>query len=483
MNSATTTIDKLKKKKAISSFWPSEKAKSITLKVGAVVLVAALLGVGGWRISKAYQGKILPKVQIAGIKVGGKTPAEAKVIVQNHIEELSKSGPTIIYNDQQISSKLADMGVNFDAEGTVNSAYKVGRDGTFTNRVKQNSGLMLKNWNVPLSPKIDEPKLDEFLGKIATVIEVAPKNATLTISNGNINLVPQETGRGMDKAKLKTDLSNLINSKNVNGKITLNVGILQPAIFEDGTVQARAQAEKFMTAAPIIVNYNDSTWTANKSEIGSWIKFSESGNKITASIDPSKFIGGIADKIEVATVDEEIQADTNNVLRNGQDGLGIDRTKLTGEIKEALANGKSATFGVSTYTIPHGQKIIYPHAQPGRFPGRYIDVNLSEETLYAFDGTSLVNQFLISSGLTGPTPTGQFYVYGKSRVTEMRGPGYDLPGVEWVSWWSGDYSIHGTYWHHNFGHPMSHGCINASNGDAEWIYNWDEVGTPVYIHW
>ena len=64
----------------------------------------------------------------------------------------------------------------------------------------------------------------------------------------------------------------------------------------------------------------------------------------------------------------------------------------------------------------------------------------------------------------------------------MIGPGYDLPGVQWVSWFSGDYSIHGTYWHHNFGHPMSHGCINATDGDAEFIYNWAPVGTPVYIH-
>ena len=52
----------------------------------------------------------------------------------------------------------------------------------------------------------------------------------------------------------------------------------------------------------------------------------------------------------------------------------------------------------------------------------------------------------------------------------------------YVSWWHGDYSIHGTYWHHNFGHPMSHGCLNASNADALWIYNWDSIGTPVWIH-
>jgi len=65
----------------------------------------------------------------------------------------------------------------------------------------------------------------------------------------------------------------------------------------------------------------------------------------------------------------------------------------------------------------------------------------------------------------------------------MKGPGYDLPGVQWVSWFSGDYGIHGTYWHHNFGHVMSHGCINATNADAEWVYGFVQIGTPVYIHY
>jgi lipoprotein-anchoring transpeptidase ErfK/SrfK len=44
------------------------------------------------------------------------------------------------------------------------------------------------------------------------------------------------------------------------------------------------------------------------------------------------------------------------------------------------------------------------------------------------------------------------------------------------------YGIHGTYWHHNFGHPMSHGCVNMYTPDAEWMYYWASVGTLVNIH-
>jgi lipoprotein-anchoring transpeptidase ErfK/SrfK len=49
-------------------------------------------------------------------------------------------------------------------------------------------------------------------------------------------------------------------------------------------------------------------------------------------------------------------------------------------------------------------------------------------------------------------------------------------------YFTGAYSIHGTYWHHNFGHPMSHGCVNLTIDDARWFYEWAEIGTPVITH-
>jgi lipoprotein-anchoring transpeptidase ErfK/SrfK len=46
-----------------------------------------------------------------------------------------------------------------------------------------------------------------------------------------------------------------------------------------------------------------------------------------------------------------------------------------------------------------------------------------------------------------------------------------------------DYGLHGTYWHSNFGRPMSRGCVNLRTPDAQWLYNWAEVGTPVHVRY
>jgi lipoprotein-anchoring transpeptidase ErfK/SrfK len=115
--------------------------------------------------------------------------------------------------------------------------------------------------------------------------------------------------------------------------------------------------------------------------------------------------------------------------------------------------------------------------------GRWIDVDLSEQMLRAYDGADLVASFLVSTGIDlYPTETGQYHIYVKYLSSPMRGDDYYLPDVPYSLYYSGDFSIHGTYWHHNFGTPMSHGCINMDINDAKWLYHWSSIGTLVNIH-
>ena len=103
--------------------------------------------------------------------------------------------------------------------------------------------------------------------------------------------------------------------------------------------------------------------------------------------------------------------------------------------------------------------------------------------VYAYDGSTLVNSFLVSTGTWQyPTVTGQYHIYVKYRYTDMSGPGYYLPNVPFTMYFYQGYALHGTYWHHNFGHPMSHGCVNLSIPDAEWVYNFGSIGTLVNVH-
>lgn len=114
--------------------------------------------------------------------------------------------------------------------------------------------------------------------------------------------------------------------------------------------------------------------------------------------------------------------------------------------------------------------------------GKQVVVDLSEQRVYAFENGALVWTAIASTGLPGtPTVTGDFNVYYRLDSQTMSGPGYYLPGVQWVQYFYSGYALHGTYWHNNFGQPMSHGCVNLTNADAYWLYNWATLGTPVHV--
>ncbi|MBP7997834.1 MAG: L,D-transpeptidase family protein [Chloroflexi bacterium] len=131
-----------------------------------------------------------------------------------------------------------------------------------------------------------------------------------------------------------------------------------------------------------------------------------------------------------------------------------------------------------------------PISKPsGLAPGeRWIDVNLTTQTLTAWEGDTLALESLVSTGRwQTPTVTGQFRIYLRYEAQNMDGRplGYDyyLPNVPHVMYFYGDYAIHGAYWHTNFGSVASHGCVNVNLSDAEFLFDWATIGTIVYVHY
>ena len=133
-----------------------------------------------------------------------------------------------------------------------------------------------------------------------------------------------------------------------------------------------------------------------------------------------------------------------------------------------------------------GQVLRIPNSAGPAPPsgGRWIDIDLGAQRLTAYQGSTPLRSTLVSTGLSRtPTPTGQFRIYVKYASAGMSGPGYHYPNVPYVMYFYRGYGLHGTYWHNNFGHPMSHGCVNLPTPEAQWLYSWASVGTLIKIHY
>ena len=135
--------------------------------------------------------------------------------------------------------------------------------------------------------------------------------------------------------------------------------------------------------------------------------------------------------------------------------------------------------------------LVYPAEQPpaGVDNGRWIEVNLYEQTISVYQQNRLVFATVTSTGIPGWwTRPGLFQVYEKLESTPMSGAFeadrsdyYYLEDVPWTMYFDEARALHGAYWHNYFGYEQSHGCVNLSPGDSHWLYLWANIGDFVYV--
>jgi lipoprotein-anchoring transpeptidase ErfK/SrfK len=161
--------------------------------------------------------------------------------------------------------------------------------------------------------------------------------------------------------------------------------------------------------------------------------------------------------------------------------------KLTAALNGLATSSGSVFEGDLTTSFSTGDK-------------RVIDVDLSSQHLVACKNGTQANDFAISSGTAShATNVGSYYIYRRVADEEMKSPEgpfapdfYDIKHVPWTQYFDGGEALHGAWWHNNFGHPMSHGCVNvqtptANNGwpkavpQAEFLWNFDNLGDPVIV--
>ena len=128
--------------------------------------------------------------------------------------------------------------------------------------------------------------------------------------------------------------------------------------------------------------------------------------------------------------------------------------------------------------------VIKPIERPEGVSGRWVAIDLFEQSLVAYEDDQPVYATLISTGLPGTeTNEGLFTVWARLARDAMTGStgapnAYALQSVPWVLYFDGSISLHGTYWHNFFGYRRSRGCVNLSISDARWVFDWMNAAPP-----
>ena len=195
-----------------------------------------------------------------------------------------------------------------------------------------------------------------------------------------------------------------------------------------------------------------------------------------------------------------VKAPVNQVTASYADGssavivAGRNGTKLTNPAslkQQATAIAKTVMDGQGLQFNTPLETQAFAAVTPAAFP-KLIEVNVITKQMYLYDNGQLTRSYPVSAGAPAtPTPLGEFHIYSKLPVQDMKGFNVDgtkylQPHVHWINYFlPGGYAVHGNYWRplSYFGNiNSSHGCVSLPENQAEWVYNWAPLGTTVITH-
>lgn len=450
--------------------------------IGLVLVLGSQLALQGY-----YADKILPGVNIAGQDVGSLTVAQARAkvtgLTRNYRLNLS-------IDDQKFSALPADIGLKYSVESTVKAAYDARRD------------LLMPSPSVrlALNYSIDNDRLKSYAASIAARIGTEATDATLVVKGTHVQVVPDKNGWSIDPVRL----AGLIKADAAVPSATAVrlTATQQPARILASSVTPTIEQANQLMAVPVKLSYEDRSFVPSAAEIGSWLTFRKQlegdTSRLVADVDIAKIRGYVqlvAGRINVAPVDKKIiiENSVTKVQREGEDGLAIDQDPAVLAIQSAVTKQQALEFPITTHVVAF--KTLSTTLVSLDY-GRYIEINLSKQHLWVWQDHSVIYDAPITSGATGagfPTVTGLFSVYYKTTNTHLRGYAYgpqynyDVQVDYWMPFYSG-YGMHDASWRNgNFGgqdyyYGGSHGCVNMPDDAAAFIYNWVDVGTPVWVH-
>ena len=337
----------------------------------------------------------------------------------------------------------------------------------------------------------DAASLNNFISS-ATVITVQPSvDASLNVSSGNVSVTNAVTGKqyGLNNAARQLLNAAAMLTPRPLKLVTLAVN---PALTESELMPYKAELTKVLNQ-PASFMIEGQSISPSPSQMANWLEITpnDKTKSLSISVNSGKVLAYIdaiaAPLIHPAKAEVDVTApdSTKQILVPGVNGVDVTNKR---QVATSLANQLLAAQGYS-FALPVDYQ-SYQTITAGDWP-KWIEVDLTNKRLYAYEHANLVMTDLVSAGAPAtPTVTGQFAIYAKFVSEDMRGQnvdgsGYFQPHVPWVNYFYKDFAIHGNYWRplSYFGNiNSSHGCVGLMDASAAWIYNWAPVGTPVITH-
>lgn len=481
---AESTLDEPRRRRR----WPLGVAAAALLLLGVV-------GAGGYAYAAHYDGRAVPGTTVAGTDVSGKSREE----VVAAIEERVKGTKVDISGDVTASASLADLGTTVDAQATADAVMARG------NTLGEKFHALVSKGEVPVVTTTDKTKVSSYATSLIPEDRAKARNATVVLGEDGTTFTTTSSAKGssLDADALAQAAQKAATSLD-SSSISMTITNADPKV-SDSDAQKVADEANSWVAQDVTITMGEDSYTAESTDKASWITVKNSTDTApTIAVDSSKVSQWVKTQAEEAS--SEPVTGERNINASGQvvstpteakDGKTVNNADaVASSITQSLGSSKaySGSFEATTVkaewkerTIANGAEKLPYQAAPGE---KWVDLNLSNKTVTAYEGATVVHGpvSIVDGGAATPTVTGTYKVYLQYQSQTMRGlepngDEYVAENVPWVSYFYEGYAFHGAGWRSSFGYSGSHGCVNMPVPEAQWIYNWVDTNTVVQSHY
>ena len=469
--------------------------KTLLIVIMSVLMLIFALTLSLFLYQRAYAGRILNNVFYNGVNLTGKTKSQIKTIIENDASPLLDN-KIVVKSEagKEYTAPFSQTGISPDINNTVDIAFSYGRDDQFMKMLFKLAKTVVQKEDIGLDIEFNEEEYQAYISRAQENLNMPPVDASLSIKNGEVITNTGKNGNTIDASGLKKSLTDQFFSGSETATLEIPITPVTPTLLTDNLATAKSMAEKYLSHN-MTLTYNGQNYSVGTGDISSWISFGLENGKYSAWLNNSaikNYLAKIAAKNDVPVIDKKLSAtDLTHVLQEGRQGVYLNQDDTLDKIVAALnSTAAGATIAMVSMTKEPQILTVFPDEGivPGRFPGKYIDIDVAHQLLTLFDGTNQIGQYIISSGKAStPTPVGTRTIQGHGGRAWSAPYGLYMP---YFMSMGGGYGIHELpEWPNGYkegeshlGTPVSHGCVRLGVGPAEFVYNWSPDGTPVYIH-
>ena len=461
----------------------------------AALLLLGVVGAGGYAYAAHYDGRAVPGTTVAGTDVSGKSREQVVAAIENR----AKSAKVDISGDVTASASLADLGTTVDAQATADAVMARG------DSLGEKLQALVSKGEVPVVTTTNTTTVSSYATSLIPEDRAKARNATVVLSEDGttFSTTSASNGASLDVNALEQAAQKAATSLG-SSSVSLTMTDAAPKVSDDEAQKVADKANNWVSQ-DVTITLDEDSYTAENTDKASWIKVTNSAESApTIAVDSAKVSQWVQAQAEEAKV--EPVTGQRNVNASGKvvstpteakDGKTVNNADTVAKsITESFGSDKAYTGTFETTavkaewkerTIAAGAENLPYQAAPGE---KWVDLNLSNKTVTAYEGATVVHGpvSIVDGAAETPTVTGTYKVYLQYESQTMRGENADgspyvAEDVPWVSYFYSGYAFHGAGWRSSFGYSGSHGCVNMPVSEAQWIYNWVDTNTVVQSHY